>query len=45
LVAEAAKSLGVDLLQVISHDLAELRERPYLAEYFLQAFGEEPPDS
>ena len=45
LVAEAAKSLGVDLVQVISHDLAELRERPYLAEYFLQASGAEPPDS
>lgn len=34
LVAESARTLGIDPRSLIEHDLAELRQRPYLAEYF-----------
>jgi phosphoribosyl-AMP cyclohydrolase len=34
LVAESARTLGIDPRALIEHDLAELRQRPYLAAYF-----------
>lgn len=34
LIAEAARTIGIDPRAIIEHDLADLREKPYLAAFF-----------
>jgi hypothetical protein len=45
LVADAAATIELELGMVIKHDLADLQQRPYLADYFHAPDDAASPDS
>jgi hypothetical protein len=44
-VADAAATIELELGMVIKHDLADLQQRPYLADYFHAPDDAASPDS